>query len=31
LAYREALKEFTRARVPLKWAKTQMNLTAWFS
>ena len=25
-AYREALKERTRARVPLDWAKTQMNL-----
>ena len=24
-AYREALKEWTRARVPLDWAKTQMN------
>jgi hypothetical protein len=27
-AYREALKEKTRARVPLKWAKTQTNLGA---
>jgi exonuclease VII small subunit len=25
-AFREALQEFTRARVPLKWAMTQMNL-----
>ena len=25
-AYREALKEYTRARVPLAWAGTQMNL-----
>jgi tetratricopeptide (TPR) repeat protein len=25
-AYREALKEYTRERVPLKWAKTQNNL-----
>ena len=25
-AYREALKEYTRARVPLDWAMTQMNL-----
>ena len=25
-AYREALQEYTRARVPLQWATTQMNL-----
>ena len=25
-AYREALKEFTRERVPVRWAGTQMNL-----
>ena len=25
-AYREALKEYTRRRVPLDWARTQMNL-----
>jgi tetratricopeptide (TPR) repeat protein len=25
-AYREALKEWTRERVPLDWARTQMNL-----
>ena len=25
-AYREALQENTRARVPLDWARTQMNL-----
>jgi hypothetical protein len=27
-AYREALLEFTRERVPLKWAMTQNNLAA---
>ncbi len=27
-AYREALKEYTRERVPLDWAMTQMNLGA---
>jgi hypothetical protein len=27
-AYREALKEFTRKRVPLQWATTKKNLDA---